>query len=275
MDFRDSNQDLTDVKYVSKKVMINGQFVTLYSANGQTWVSSPEDIPALMERLQQVGVTLNTAERVAEGEGSKAAEPEQKEKKKEEPPAAPERSLSTKYRVKGPKPRPILRQDGVVIKGTPVDPVSASSAVMSFSSDLKEPEQKTTARSAKSSKGAADSPKKIIAPVVTRKQTKLAPPSKAAAKINSAKRVGVVAAAPVAKPRTASCIAKASAKGSSRNAVQRVVATKPVQKAAVKSAAKKAAKPVAKRTAAKGSKQPSKNVSKKAKSTRKSARKAK
>jgi hypothetical protein len=140
MNFRDSNQGSQEGKYISKKVMINGQYVTLYSSNGQTWVSSPEDIPALMERLDNARITLNTAEKVAEGEGSKAAKPEAKKTEDQDPKVKeqPERVLQTKYRVKGPKPRPILRQDGLVIKGTPIVPISASSTVLSFSSDQEE-----------------------------------------------------------------------------------------------------------------------------------------
>ena len=137
MNFRDSNQGSQEGKYISKKVMINGQYVTLYSSNGQTWVSSPEDIPALMERLDNARITLNTAQKVAEGEGSKTAKPEAKKTDEQDPKVKeqPERVLQTKYRVKGPKPRPILRQDGLVIKGTPISPISASSTVLSFSSD--------------------------------------------------------------------------------------------------------------------------------------------
>jgi hypothetical protein len=137
MNFRDSNQGSQEGKYISKRVMINGQYVTLYSTNGQTWLSSPEDIPALMERLDNARITLNTAEKVADGEGSKAAKPDSKEKEETDSKAKeqPEKVLQTKYRVKGPKPRPILRQDGVVIKGTPIEPISASSTVLTFSSD--------------------------------------------------------------------------------------------------------------------------------------------
>ena len=90
-----------------------------------------------MERLDNARITLNTAEKVAEGEGSKAAKPEAKKTEDQDPKVKeqPERVLQTKYRVKGPKPRPILRQDGLVIKGTPIAPISASSTVLSFSSD--------------------------------------------------------------------------------------------------------------------------------------------
>jgi hypothetical protein len=37
--------------------------------------------------------------------------------------------------MKGPKPRPILKQGGVVIRGTPIEPISASNTVVSFSHD--------------------------------------------------------------------------------------------------------------------------------------------
>lgn len=139
MSFRDTHEDLAEGKYISKKVMVNGQLVTLYSTNGQTWLSSPEDLPALMDRLENARITLNTQEKVAEGEGAKVAKPEQGEQQKEKD--VPERPLSTKYRMKGPRPRPILRQNGVVIEGPPLEPISASSAVMSFSSDVPEPAQ--------------------------------------------------------------------------------------------------------------------------------------
>jgi hypothetical protein len=170
MNFRDSNQDSPEPKYISKKVMINGQFVTLYSINGQTWLSSPEDIPALMERLDNARVTLNSAEKLAEAEGPKVATPEAKEKK--EPVELPERALSTKYRVKGPKPRPILRQDGVVIKGTPVEPISASNTVMSFSSDVNnDSDEQHRGKAVKSDKSKAS---KLIAPVAAKKSVKAA-----------------------------------------------------------------------------------------------------
>lgn len=171
MNFRDAKQDSNESKYISKKVMINGQFVTLYSANGQTWVSSPEDLPALMDRLENARVTLNAAEKVSEGETAKVAAPEGKGKKVGV--EVPERAIATKYRIKGPKPRPILRQDGVVVKGTPVEPISASSAVMSFSSDVKQPEgKKGGARDEGSAKLGKGTSAKLIAPVAVKIPTK-------------------------------------------------------------------------------------------------------
>jgi hypothetical protein len=93
-------------EYLSKKVSINGQTVTLYSSNGQTWFSSPEEIPEVMARLDNTRILLN-------------------EPKGEAPAAAP-KPTSAKYRIRGPKPRPILQQEGGPITGTPVEPVSSS-----------------------------------------------------------------------------------------------------------------------------------------------------
>jgi hypothetical protein len=277
MNIRDANQDSTGFKYVSKRVMINGQFVTLYSANGQTWVSSPEDLPALMERLDSVRVSLNTAERVAEGEATKAAEPEPKEKK--EPQATPERALSTKYRVKGPKPRPILRQDGVVIKGTPIDPVSASSAVMSFSSDVREGEEKAAGKSTKSSKASGEKPKKLIAPVVSKKQTKaaqqLAQQLKKSIATSSKKTAKDAPAAPVSNPQKTPSVSKVSAQAQAKSLATKAAAAKVTPKAVAKPAAKSVAKPAAKKSSAKVTKQASKAPSKKAKASKKPARKSK
>jgi len=277
MNFRDTNQDSTGVKYVSKKVMVNGQFVTLYSANGQTWVSSPEDIPALMERLDNTRVALNTAERVAEGEGAKAAEPESTQKK--EAPAEPERVLSTKYRVKGPKPRPILRQDGVVIKGTPIDPVSASSTVMSFSSDVKDEGEKATAKSAKSSKASVEKQKKIIAPVVTRKQTKPAKQSAQQLKkiiaASAKKTTDAASGASVGKNQKVTASSKALGQSAAKSVPGKAPASKPTPKVAAKPAVKSVTKPAAKKTSSKASKQVVKASSKKTKSSKKPAKKSK
>jgi len=236
MDFRDSNQGSQGSKYISKRVTINGQYVTLYSSNGQTWVSSPEDLPALMERLENARITLNTAEKVAEGEGSKAAKPDSKEKEGQEPKAKeqPEKILQTKYRVKGPKPRPILRQDGVVIKGTPIEPVSASSTVLSFSSDqvleVEETESKSKKPVAKDSK-----PKKEV---VSAKKLAVTEKTAKVVKASQPKTVKKSAKKEIAKPATR---------------LVKPAATKPVSKSA-KSAPKAPAKKAAssKKAPAKG-----------------------
>lgn len=140
MNFRDSTHDSNNATYITKRVLLNGQFVTLYSINGQTWLSSPEDIPALMERLDNSRVTLNLGEKdkdSATENGAKAAAEPSKDKKAVEGESddTSKRPLAAKYKVKGPKQRPILRQDGIVITGTPVETISASSTALSFSSD--------------------------------------------------------------------------------------------------------------------------------------------
>ena len=158
MNFRDTSVEALDGKYLSKRVMVNGQFVTLYSANGQTWVSSPEDLPDLMDRLENARITLNTAEKVTEGESKAVAKPEGKPGEKVEEKAPQPKFVQPKYRMKGPKPRPILRQGGIVIQGTPIEPISASNTLMSFSSDLPEedvaPEKEASKSESKNSKKA-------------------------------------------------------------------------------------------------------------------------
>jgi hypothetical protein len=262
MNFRDSNQDQVEVKYVSKRVMINGQFVTLYSANGQTWLSSPEDIPALMERLDNARVTLNTAEKVAEGEAAKVAEPESKPKKETQ--EAPERVLSTKYRIKGPKPRPILRQDGVVIKGTPVEPISASSTLMSFSSDVPADEpSRSGGKEVKSPKSAKAKDVKLIAPVISKKVTKASAKAASAAGKSGVKGSGKAHATAVA----------ASTSKVVQAAKQVVKASQPAKQSKFsKAAARKTTKKVA---AAKGAKGASKPARKSAKGPKRTAMRAK
>jgi hypothetical protein len=91
---------------MSKKVVINGQAVTLYSLNGQTWLSSPDQLPDVMARLENTRVLLNDPK----GEGA----------------SLPPKPTAARYRLRGPKQRPILQQDGVTIEGTPVPPISAA-----------------------------------------------------------------------------------------------------------------------------------------------------
>lgn len=266
MNFRDSSQGSTEKKYISKKVLINGQFVTLYSLNGQTWLSSPEDIPALMDRLENARVTLNAAEKVAEGEDGKLAGAEAKDKKEKKPEAeAPERVLATKYRMKGPKPRPILRQDGVVIKGTPIEPISASGTVMSFSSDVIESAKKTGAKSAQSTKSAKDKAPKIIAPVAPKKPLKGAAQTAAAKRSADKKKViskHVEIAAETKTQAKVKPVGFAKEKIKTKTPVKQQVAKKaPVKKVASKGAAKKAVK-AASRAKTKAAKTPQKAASK-------------
>lgn len=128
---RESNSPEVPPAYLSKKVLVNGQPVTLYSKNGITWLSSPEEIEDTMARLDNTRVLLNDVK----GEKSdKAAKEEKsdtggKEQSADEPAlavASQKPTAGARYRMKGPKPRPILRQDGVAITGTPVAPISSS-----------------------------------------------------------------------------------------------------------------------------------------------------
>lgn len=64
------------ISYQSKTVVINGQPVTLYSANGITWLSRPDDIPSTMERLENHRITLADPK----GEGGEAAKKAAKER---------------------------------------------------------------------------------------------------------------------------------------------------------------------------------------------------
>lgn len=264
MNFRDSNPGAQEAKYISKRVMINGQYVTLYSSNGQTWLSSPEDLPALMERLENARITLNTAEKVAEGEGIKAAksDSDDKDKKEEKEKEQPEKVMQTKYRLKGPKPRPILRQDGVVIKGTPIEPVSASNTIVTFSSDQAEEVDEKVAKGSKDSKQ-----KEVLA---AKKGVKVA--AKAAVKqaVKSALQgdeKGVKAGSVAAKSPAPKTAAKA-AQGASKE-----TSSKGLKKAAAKPAPK-ALKAVAKKASAKSAK-PASKASKKAASAKKPAAKGK
>lgn len=220
MNARDTNQDSGEVKYITKKVTVNGQFVTLYSSNGQTWVSSPEDIPSLMERLENARITLNTAGKAAEGEGpGKVAKPAEPEEAKGQAPKV----VQAKYRMKGPKPRPILRQGGKVIQGTPIEPISASSATLGFSSDV-ESEAPTKAKASSAHAGASakagknkqgPARKKMIAPVLGKPpgakiaKAKLAPSAKPAKDVST--KIAPQVAKKVAKPQKGARVAATEA----------------------------------------------------------------
>ena len=45
-------------EYMTKRVSLNGETVTLYSLNGVTWISTPDELPSLMERLENARITL-------------------------------------------------------------------------------------------------------------------------------------------------------------------------------------------------------------------------
>jgi hypothetical protein len=94
-----------------------------------------------MDRLDNSRVMLNSGEKDKDGASGQATKVAADTPKGEKPVEVvneeeqSKRPLAAKYKVKGPKPRPILRQDGVVITGTPIDPISASGTMLSFSSD--------------------------------------------------------------------------------------------------------------------------------------------
>jgi hypothetical protein len=252
--------------------MINGQFVTLYSVNGVTWLSSPEDIPDTMARLDNTRVTLSE-EKAPEGEKGQKDEKGEKAEKAAAPPPKPQGS---QYRMKGPKPRPILRQGGKVVEGTPIEPISASSVNIKGAADAALPQVKLSPMEQGIRRG------KIVAPIAQRRpgKPKVTPaPTKKVAP--STKKVvapvGKVAAPTKGKmPPVPAKVAAASkvAKGmkSSPKVVEKAKKIAPPVKAASKKAAppapKKVAKPakVAKKVVAKKpapKKASSKSVSKK------------
>jgi hypothetical protein len=126
--------------YLSKKVMVNGQPVTLYSKNGLTWLSSPEEIEDVMARLDNTRILLNDVkgEKTEKDKKDEKSDTGGKEKAADEPSlavASQKPTAGARYRMKGPKPRPILKQDGVAIMGTPVAPISASTVQMKVGDD--------------------------------------------------------------------------------------------------------------------------------------------
>lgn len=137
--------------YLCKKVLVNGQTVTLYSLNGQTWLSSPEQLPEIMERLDCTRILLNDPKAEEQGGDEKSAKPA--------PVPAPAliKPSMPKYRMRGPKPRPILDQGGGAISGPPVESVPASAL------EVKLP----THPIQRDSEGGAElaQPKKLVAPV--------------------------------------------------------------------------------------------------------------
>lgn len=152
MSVQDSSSGDGRQDYLSKKVFINGQTVTLYSSNGQTWFSSPEEIPEVMARLDNTRILLNDP--------------------KGEAPALPPKATAAKYRMRGPKPRPILQQEGGPITGTPVQPISSSALEVKVSQDACEVVTRPTKAGEQPAVGArktqpAKQYKKLVAPVST------------------------------------------------------------------------------------------------------------
>lgn len=260
-------------QYLSKRVMINGQFVTLYSTNGVTWLSSPEDLQDTMARLENTRVTLGD---VKPGEGDEKSDKSEKGEKgdkgaKAEKVAAPPPKLpGSQYRMKGPKPRPILRQGGKVVEGTPIEPVSASSLNMKGAADATLPTVKFSPMEQGLRRG------KIVAPLAQRRPGKVkealakakkgAVPSKVAAPVPAkqlpptkapiaAKKKGVIPPAPVKAAKVSAPASKVAKAGKATPPVKKVAKAAPVAKKAVKAkkvvAKKPAAKP-AKKVAVKG-----------------------
>ncbi len=171
MSVQDSSSGDGRQEYLSKKVSINGQTVTLYSSNGQTWFSSPEEIPEVMARLDNTRILLN-------------------DPKGETPPVLAPKPTSAKYRIRGPKPRPILHQEGGPITGTPVEPISSSTLEVKVGQESLEvvlPSAKQAGQPSTSARKAEPAKQytKLVAPVSTGPKPLKAPkvpPVKAASK---------------------------------------------------------------------------------------------
>ena len=179
-------------EYLSKKVIVNGQFVTLYSSNGHTWLSSPEELPEVMARLENIRISMTDLKGQVVGPGAKGeakgAEATGSDVKGEgeKPPVAsapsePVISNPSKYRMKGPKPRPILRQGGVAVKGISVEPFSASTVQVKV--EAQNPTQKATPKLKSPVKSAAKVLAKVSGMVV----------AKVAAPLPQGKKIKIVA----------------------------------------------------------------------------------
>lgn len=118
---RDGSSDSQEPQYLTKKVVLNGQTVTLYSVNGATWLSSPDQLPDVMARLENTRILLTDTKAAAE----QGITPQ---------PAAP-KAPAARYRMKGPKPRPILQPDGTLLPPSERAPVAAVDTTVTLSSD--------------------------------------------------------------------------------------------------------------------------------------------
>lgn len=258
MSAQDSSSGDQSQQYLSKRVMINGQFVTLYSVNGVTWLSSPEDIPDTMARLDNTRITLNeeAAPEGEKGKGEKGDKGDKAEKAAAPPPKAP----GSQYRMKGPKPRPILRQGGKVVEGTPIEPVSASSVNIKGAADVSLPQVKLSPMEQGIRRG------KIVAPIAQRRPGKpkvtppptkkvVAPPAKVAALAKGKTPVAAPAkaAVPAKLVKGGRVPAKVAEKDKKSAAPVKASSAKVAPAKASKVAPKKVAKPakVVKKVAAK------------------------
>ena len=261
MSAQDSSSGDQSQQYLSKRVMINGQFVTLYSVNGVTWLSSPEDIPDTMARLDNTRIIL-TEEKAPEGEKGKGdtAEKGEKGEKAAAAPPPPPKAPGSQYRMKGPKPRPILRQGGKVVEGTPIEPVSASAVNIKGAADVSLPQVKLSPMEQGIRRG------KIVAPIAQRRPGKpkvappppkkvVAPPPKAVSGKGKAAPVAAAAkaVAPAKVTKGVKAPAKAPEKGKKVAAPVKAAPAKAAPAKASKVAPKKVAKPakVAKKVSAK------------------------
>lgn len=106
MQRQDAQNTAETTSYLSKSVMVNGQPVTLYSTNGITWLSSTEELHEVMDRLDNTKIRLH-------------------DPKGEATPLAP-KPTAARYRLRGPKSRPILEQEGrrVTASAIPETPIA-------------------------------------------------------------------------------------------------------------------------------------------------------
>jgi hypothetical protein len=241
MTSQESSSSSQGQQYLSKKVMINGQFVTLYSLNGLTWLSSPEDLQNTMERLDSSRVTFNDqkgdkaekdskdAKEARDGKGDKGD-------KGEKQPAQMPKLASSQYRMKGPKPRPILRQGGKVVEGPPIEPPSAAAVNMKTGLEAL-PQIKLTPAEKGPRRG------KLVAPLAQRRPGQVKPPKAAPpAKVQGGK--GAVAAKGKAVPPVAPVSVKGGKKVAAPVAAKpKKVAQAPVKVTKAPPVAKKVAKP--------------------------------
>jgi len=258
MSAQDSSSGDQSQQYLSKRVMINGQFVTLYSVNGVTWLSSPEDIPDTMARLDNTRITLGE-EKAPEGDKGKDDKAGKGDKNEKAAAAPPPKAAGSQYRMKGPKPRPILRQGGKVVEGTPIEPVSASAVNIKGAADVTLPQVKLSPMEQGIRRG------KIVAPIAQRRPGKpkvtppppkkvTAPPPKVASAKGKAPVVASAKAAPPAKlAKGVKAPVKAPEKGKKVAAPVKASKAKAAPAKASKVAPKKVAKPakVAKKVSAK------------------------
>jgi hypothetical protein len=233
MSVRSSSSDDNSQEYLSKKVSINGQTVTLYSSNGQTWFSSPEEIPEVMARLENTRILLNDPK----GEAA----------------PLPPKATSAKYRLRGPKPRPILQTEGGPIKGTPVEPISSSTVEVKMGGESVEVVSQPGKGGSRAGKAEPAKPhKKLVAPVSTGPKPPKVPVAKAvvgaSSKAVAPKKIAASKTTQVAKAEVASQSQKRTKAQISKPVTKKAGQTAAAAKASPKRAAPK--KPAVKKGSA-------------------------